>query len=108
MDDDADPRVFIFTPYKRADPGTPDYNNEFPVDLPEAWGEDDGIPSKTQQIENEVKAIFSAPNGFNVPYEKIIYAPRQWGNPDEPEDLSDSKSKGLPPAPVMPEIFHQR
>lgn len=108
MDDDADPRVFIFTPYKRADPGTPDYNNEFPVDLPEAWGEDDGIPSKTQQIENEVKAIFSAPNGFNVPYEKIIYAPRQWGNPDEPEDLSDSKSKGLPPAPVMPENFHQR
>lgn len=108
MDDDADPHVFIFTPYTRAEDNSPNYNNEFPVGLPERWGEDDGLPSKTQQIENEVKAIFSVPNGFNVPYEKVLYAPRQWKVPTIPEDLSDSKLKGLPPAPVMPDIFHQR
>ncbi|KAI0532880.1 hypothetical protein GGR58DRAFT_488740 [Xylaria digitata] len=89
MDDGADPHVFIFAPYVRADFGTPNYGNEFPVGLPEAFGQDDGLPSKNQQIENEVKAIFRIPNGTNVPYEKVVYAPRAWPHPLVPEDLSD-------------------
>ncbi|RYP91394.1 hypothetical protein DL770_002439 [Monosporascus sp. CRB-9-2] len=90
LDDDADPHVFIFAPYMRGEWGTPNYNNEFPTGLSEAWGQDDGLPSKNQQIENEIKAIFSAQNGLQVPYEKILYAPRQWANPLIPEDLGDS------------------
>lgn len=90
MDDDADPRVFIFAPYERAARGDPNYNNEFPVGLSEAWGKDDGLPSKNQQIQNEIRAIFSIPSGFVVPYEKVLYAPRV---PLEKEDLGDGKSK---------------
>ncbi|KAF2962903.1 hypothetical protein GQX73_g10672 [Xylaria multiplex] len=67
MEDDADPR--------------------FPVGLPEAWGQDDGLPSKNQQIENEIRAIFRIPNGLAVPFEKVLYAPRvNWME----EDLGDT------------------
>ncbi|RYP73619.1 hypothetical protein DL771_003507 [Monosporascus sp. 5C6A] len=90
LEDDADPHVFIFAPYKRGEFGTPNYNNEFPTGLPEAWGQDDGLPSKNQQIENEIKAIFSAQNGLHVPYEKVLYAPRQWADPLVQEDIGDS------------------
>ncbi|KAI1108394.1 hypothetical protein F5Y14DRAFT_457096 [Nemania sp. NC0429] len=86
MDDEADPRVFIFAPYMRADLGDPNYNNEFPVGLPEAWGQDDGLPSKNQQIQNEIRAIFNVPSGFVVPYEKVLYAPLVGG---EGVDLGD-------------------
>lgn len=90
MDDDADPRVFIFAPYERSyDVSDPNYNNEFPIGLPEAFGQDDGLPSKNQQIQNEIRAIFSIPNAFVVPYEKVLYAPRMMMEPDE--DLKDSK-----------------
>ncbi|KAI8945111.1 hypothetical protein F4801DRAFT_594424 [Xylaria longipes] len=57
MNDDADPHVFIFVPYARAPSGTPNYGKEFPVGLQEAFGQDDGLPSKNQQIENEVLMI---------------------------------------------------
>ncbi|KAI0967585.1 hypothetical protein F4678DRAFT_465186 [Xylaria arbuscula] len=77
LEDDADPRIFIFMPYERGELGTINWNNEFPVGLPEAWGQDDGLPSKNQQIENEIKAIFKIPNGLDVPYEKVLYAPRE-------------------------------
>ncbi|KAI1423329.1 hypothetical protein F5Y12DRAFT_786072 [Xylaria sp. FL1777] len=77
MEDDADPHVFIFTPYERGTLGTSNWNNEFPTGLTEEWGQDDGLPSKNQQIENEVKAIFRIPNGLVVPYEKVLYAPRE-------------------------------
>ncbi|KAI0867189.1 hypothetical protein GGS24DRAFT_495508 [Hypoxylon argillaceum] len=72
MDDDIDPRVFMFVPYKRPDENTPNYNNEFPTGLPEAWGQADGLPSKNDQIQNELKAIFSIPNGYDVPIEKVL------------------------------------
>ncbi|KAI1171346.1 hypothetical protein F4777DRAFT_64442 [Nemania sp. FL0916] len=77
MEDDADPRVFIFAPYERLGENDPEYNNEFPKNLPEAWGMDDGLPSFNQQIENEIRAIFRAPSGYNVPIEKVLYAPLQ-------------------------------
>ncbi|RWA04550.1 hypothetical protein EKO27_g10559 [Xylaria grammica] len=89
MADEADPHVFIFAPYKRALSGTSNWNNEFPIGLPEAFGQDDGLPSKNQQIENEIRAIFSIPNGLAVPYEKVLYAPRQ-GLGLENDDLGDA------------------
>ncbi|RYC55050.1 hypothetical protein CHU98_g11165 [Xylaria longipes] len=100
MNDDADPHVFIFVPYARAPSGTPNYGREFPVGLQEAFGQDDGLPSKTQQIENEVKAIF----GSNVPYEKVVYAPRAWQDPQVPEDLMDSKLKRDPESSAAQEF----
>ncbi|KAI0908740.1 hypothetical protein F4823DRAFT_563535 [Ustulina deusta] len=94
MEDDADPHVFIFAPYKRGDLGTSSWNNEFPVGLPEAWGQDDGLPSKNQQIQNEVRAIFSSPNRLVVPYEKVLYAPREGFEGDDLGDKNFDSNRG--------------
>ncbi|OTA95925.1 hypothetical protein M434DRAFT_9393 [Hypoxylon sp. CO27-5] len=78
---DADPHVFLFTPYARETvPWIPNYNNEFPIGLPLAYddpiGADIPILSFLGRILISMTLIF----GPDVPYEVVPYAPRMDGD----------------------------
>ncbi|OTA62911.1 hypothetical protein K449DRAFT_433832 [Hypoxylon sp. EC38] len=93
---DADPHVFLFTPYARETvPWVPNYNNEFPIGLPLAYNNPIGgnipILSFLGRIYISMTLIF----GPDVPYEVVPYAPRMDGDNRKDREFESHRGKAL-------------
>ncbi|KAI0107997.1 hypothetical protein F4776DRAFT_668073 [Hypoxylon sp. NC0597] len=95
MSPDADPHIFLFTPYVRETvPSMPNYNNEFPTGLPLAYdfpmGEN--MPASfVGLIYLSILLIF----GADVSFEVVPYAPRVDGDDRKDRDFESHRGKAL-------------
>ncbi|KAF4439059.1 Immunoglobulin a1 protease [Fusarium acutatum] len=95
FDDESDPHIFFFLPYKIIEEeGDDQYNEENPVGLPSMWDRD-GAPSPradedgptfNDQLRSEIAGIFP-----DIPIETVMYAADL---ESDPEDIEGTNPRG--------------